>query len=384
MNGKNQYSYSEQDQINIVKGFNQSPLNKTKYAASVGIDRNTLANWIKKYEHIASIEDGHLHLGHYVEKTTVQYDADGKIKTQWLKTSKETQDLLTAVENAIERAKGDIKPYKPKKPKTDKDYEKIATVTGIADAHVGAFACEKQGDPWNLNLAQDSMCFAADYLLDRSPESEVAFIFNVGDYFDHYNTTGQTEKSRHVLDVDGMPYSMIDVGFEILIYIVEGKLKKHNQVIVDSRSGNHDGLMAHVLNKLIHYTFRNEPRVKVNCAHGSRSYHKYGKNLFGLVHGHQTKDKDLPLLMAKEVDKWWYETKEQIWFRGHHHHHDVQDIQGVKIEQLRTICPPNRYAKEGGWLSSRELKVLTYHEEYGRDEEFYCSGRRIRSAFHVD
>lgn len=380
MSRKNGHSYTEQEKIDYVREFLNSSLNQINFAKQAGIDRNTLKRWIDLYKPLAELKQGQLHQGHGVERTTVQYDEEGKIQRQWVKTKQETKDLLTAVDQAIERASESVVRYKPLKAKSDKYYENIAAITGIADAHVGAFACEKTGEPWNLDKAYDYMCYAADYLLEKSPESQVAYIFNVGDYFDYYNQKGTTELSGHVLDISGSPYSMLDVGFEILVYFIQSKLQKHNEVIVDNRSGNHDGLMAHVLNKLAYYAFKDEPRVKVNCDHGSRSYHQYGINLFGLVHGHQTKDAQLPLLMAQEQPQMWADTTERLWFRGHHHHHDVQDYGGVKVEQLRTICPPNRYAKEGGWLNHRELKVLTYHKDYGRDEEFYCSSHRIRSA----
>ncbi len=37
----------------------------------------------------------------------------------------------------------------------------------------------------------------------------------------------------------------------------------------------------------------------------------------------------------------------------------------MKVERHRTLAPPDAHAAEGGWLSGRDAKVITYHQTFG-------------------
>lgn len=376
---KNGYSYTEQERIEVVRDYYKSGIKSYhKYCADKEIGRKTLSRWVKQYGHLAEIEDGHLPLKHYVNETTVQYDSEGKIKTQWIKTKKDKVEILDGIEKAIEELKNDIKQYPPVRPPTDY-YEDIATVTPIADAHIGMFACKDVGDPWDLEIAQQYLCQSTSYLLSKAPPCSRAFIFNLGDYLHYHALTAKTEAHGHILDAAGSPQSMLYVGANILRSIINESLKKHQTVVVDSVSGNHDGLLGNALNVMMQFAYENEPRVEVNMDKSMRHYHRFGECFFGLVHGHQTKDPQLPIIMATERPDDWGRTNHRIWFRGHDHHDDKKEYTGCHVEHVRTIAPNDRYAKDHGYLSGRDIKQITFHKKYGRQGEDICGHQLIRS-----
>ena len=37
----------------------------------------------------------------------------------------------------------------------------------------------------------------------------------------------------------------------------------------------------------------------------------------------------------------------------------------MKIERHETLAAPDAYAANGGWLSGRSAKVITYHKQFG-------------------
>lgn len=364
MGQKNQHSYTEQQKINYVREFLKSSLSKLAFSRDKKIDRGALARWIDEYEHLAELEEGHLHLGHFVDKTTVQYDEHGKVSRRWLKTSSKTNDLRQSVIKAIEQAKTEIHQYPPLV--EPKGYEKgLCHVFPVADAHVGSFASNNGKVTWDLEIAKKYLCTGFDYLNSVSEPCEKVYIINLGDYFHYNKLSAQTEMSGHIIDSDGSPHSMLDVGVFIMTYMIRQALKKHKEVVVDNISGNHDGLMSYALSLIISHAFANDPRVTVILDHNERHYHRFGKVFIGAVHGHRTKDAQLPTLMATERPKDWGDTECRVWYRGHHHKKKSEEFNGCYVEQVRTAAPGGRYADDHGFLSVNELKRDTYHMEDG-------------------
>lgn len=58
-------------------------------------------------------------------------------------------------------------------------------------------------------------------------------------------------------------------------------------------------------------------------------------------------------------------TKHAYAHLGHLHSIEVKENNLMVVEQHRTLAAPDAYAARGGWLSGRDAKVITYHNEYG-------------------
>lgn len=304
--------------------------------------------------------------GHTVKGTSTLYDATtGEPKLEWVKTDLDKQARLEAIRSAVESLVNVEKP-KPKKKKSIPNAQKLMTVIPITDMHIGMYAWgEEVGEDYDVEKAISLLCGAVDYLVDMAPSSEKCVILQMGDFFHADNMSGYTERSKNILDIDGRMSRVLELGWHALERCIDRALDKHESVEVVCVPGNHDEFISIATQNHFKSMYREEPRCYVHPEPTTRKYVKYGKNLIGVTHGHQTKDQSLPGIMAAEKPKEWGETTHRRFFRGHHHHDNRVEYNGCIVEQFRTLAAKDAYAAEHGFLSGRDLKAITFDEEYG-------------------
>ena len=317
-----------------------------------------------------------------VKGTSTLYGEDGQPKIQWVKTALDKEAQLEIMRQAVEAICADVKPTKAVPPPPDVNGQ-LLSVYPWGDPHVGMYAwADEVGENFDLAIAEADMCNAVDYLVERSPPSKRGVLVNLGDFFHYTNMSGSTEKSGHILDRDSRTAKMIDVGVRILKRCIERMREKHEVVEVINAPGNHDETFAHFLNVMFRTLYENEPRVVIHDAPTTRHYLRHGKCLIGVVHGHQTKDRDLPGIMAAERPEDWGQTKHRVFFRGHHHHDNRVEYTGpCFVEQVRTLAPGDSYSVGGGWLSGRDMKCIVMHEEYGEQMRLTCGIDVLRREY---
>ena len=321
-------------------------------------------------------------VGPYVVKgTSTLYDEEGKPKLQWVKTNLDKEAQIEIMRQAVEAICEDVKPVKgiPAPPDVN---EQLMSVYPWGDPHVGMYAwADEVGENFDLSIAEQDMCNAVDYLVERSPPSKRGVLINLGDFFHYTNMVGTTERSGHILDRDSRTAKMIDVGVRIIRRCLERMREKHEIVELINAPGNHDETFAHFLNVLFRNLYANENRVIVHDAPTTRHYLRHGKCLLGVVHGHQTKDRDLPGIMATEKPEDWGATKHRVFFRGHHHHDNRVEYNGCVVEQMRTLAPGDAYAVGGGYLSGRDMKCIVMHSEFGEQMRLTCGIDVLRREY---
>lgn len=304
--------------------------------------------------------------GHTIKGTSTLYDATtGEPKLEWVKTDLDKQARLEAIRSAVESLVNVEKP-KPKKKESMSNAEKLMTVIPITDMHIGMYAWgEEVGEDYDVEKAISLLCGAVDYLVDIAPSSEKCVILQMGDFFHADNMSGYTERSKNILDIDGRMSRVLELGWHALERCIDRALDKHKNVEVVCVPGNHDEFISIATQNHFKSMYREEPRCYVHPEPTTRKYVKYGKNLIGVTHGHQTKDQSLPGIMAAEKPKEWGETTHRRFFRGHQHHDNRVEYNGCIVEQFRTLAAKDAYASEHGFLSGRDLKAITFDEEYG-------------------
>jgi hypothetical protein len=352
-------------------------LSKAKAAKKVGMDDSNFRRMIRTIEKTASKQgyapqhdmiktcpDGYVIKG---VSTLYTNGEDGtRVAAQWVKTSQDQKQQLDSIKSMIEtwsiEAKGSIKPTKA--PKTsDKD---LMTVYPMGDPHVGMYAWgEETGADFDLEIAENQIAAAIDYLVDKSPNSYYGVLANLGDMFHSDNMEGVTARSKHSLDMDGRLQKVIAVGVRSIRRCIHRMLEKHQEVHIVNVPGNHDHVLALALNVMMSNIYENEPRVIVHGAPTMRHYIQHGKVLLGFVHGHQTKDTDLNSIMATERSAEWGQTDYRYFYRGHHHQDKVLDLRGCKVEQFRTLAPKDAYAAGGGYFSGQDMKAIVHHAQHG-------------------
>jgi hypothetical protein len=237
----------------------------------------------------------------------------------------------------------------------------------MGDPHLGMLSWpEETGDDFNLTIARTNLSAAVDRLAYLAPPTRTALLFNAGDYFHADNMESRTARSGHALDVDSRWPKVLRVGVWLLIELVQRLRLKHERIYVVSVPGNHDDHSAIMLAVCLSLYFHNDPGVIVDESPSMFRYHRFGRNLFGMTHGHTIKAKDLPLLMAADRPEDWGATRHRYWLCGHVHHESVKEYPGCKVETFNTLAAKDAWHAGQGYRSDRKMVCDVHHIEHGR------------------
>lgn len=299
---------------------------------------------------------------------------------RWVKTNEDLDRTLEILSQQIESWVTDLPLKIEPVPTPEVANDDLITLYPMGDPHFGLYCWAKEvGEDFDLDIAEQDLFAAVDYLVDKSPPSKRAVLINLGDFFHYDSMENLTPRSGHVLDSDTRPQRMIDIGVRALRRCIHRMLEKHETVEMINAPGNHDPILSRAMNVFFRNIYENEPRITIDDAPTTRHYIEHGKCLIGVTHGHQTKDKELPGIMATEMAQAWGRTLFRWFFRGHHHHDTSDELNGCKVEQFRTLAPGDAYAVGGGYLSGRDMKCIVMHKLYGEQARFTCGIEVLKS-----
>lgn len=325
--------------------------------------------------------------GHSIKGTSTLYDAEGNIKSQWVKTHVEKEVIyLEASKEAFLEFASNLDQIKPSSDRpivrTNSD---LMSVYPLGDPHVGmmAWGLETGGDNWDLNTAEKILSEAYERVILASPPSERAVIINLGDFFHYDNQEGVTSRSKNILDRDGRYAKMIGVGLRIIRRMIHVALSHHKQVDVINVVGNHDETGALFLSICLSHIYEKEKRVKIDTSPSLFHYIKFGKVLIGAHHGHTCKMDKLSHVMAADKCEDWGQSKFRYWLTGHIHSDNKKEYPGCMVESFRTMAAPDAYAAGGGWRSGRDTKSLVYHKNYGEIERHIISLDLVKDQLNL-
>ena len=301
-----------------------------------------------------------------IRGTSTLYDEHGKAKLQWVKTRLDDQKLQEMLEGAIAAMSGEIKPVKPVKAPQSVNSALLNLYT-LTDSHVGMRAWSREcGEDWDLEIAARTLYGAIENVILRSPDAEIGFLNNLGDFLHYDSLTAVTPLHQNVLDADGRYPKVIEVAVRILRRVVALMLTKHKKVIVLIAEGNHDLSSSVWLQHLFRLLYENEPRVDVIQSAMPYYQLQHGKVMLAFHHGHLSKNDQLPILFAAQFPKVWGTTAKRYCHTGHRHHVEEKEHSGMTVIQHPTLAARDAYAARGGWIADRSLTAITYHSEFGQ------------------
>lgn len=195
------------------------------------------------------------------------------------------------------------------------------------------------------------------------------------------DSSALTPAHKNRLDVDkrGFSYALLRCA-RAWQYVIERALEKHKTVHVWFLRGNHDEDAAEAIKVILALYFERDPRVVIDLSPAVFRYLRFGKNLFGAHHGDKVKMADLPLLMAVDRPEDWGQTVYRYITTGHIHHDVVKEVQGVRVESLRTLAPKDPYHNFKGYRALRDTRAVAYHAEYGECERYTVSAAMLSAA----
>lgn len=340
-----------------------------KAAAALGINRRTLQRRMPRLARkgYSPAHDMRHHVpdGFEVRGVSSLYGRNGELVAQWVKSGQDDERQQNLLRVAVAAMVEDLPRLKPRKA-SGAYLPHLLAGYPIGDGHIGMLAWgEECGEDWDLSIAERTHCGAMAALVDAAPAAEVALVGNLGDWLHYDSLAAVTPRSGHNLDADGRYAKMVRVAIKVMRQCIESALSKHRIVHVVNAPGNHDETGALWLSAALAHIYEDEPRVVVETTPSLFAYHRHGKVLLGIHHGHTCKPKDLGGVMATDRAKDWGETEFRYWWGGHIHHESVIELPGCRFESFNTMAAKDAFAANGGWRSARNMKCIVYHDQFG-------------------
>lgn len=355
-----------------------------KAATALGISKGTIGNAMCRLTRRAAVK-GYAPAydmvrpapaGFQVKGTSTYYDDEGKVRGQWVKTTRDAAETEEVLREFVAELCQDVKPLPPRAYHLEHTDADLLSVYVLGDPHFALMSWEPEtGANFDLAAAEKLTCAAVDRLLQSGPASATGMLLNLGDMF-HADNQRNVTVSGHQLDVDGRWKKTLQVGLRAMVYCVRRMLEKHERVVFRINGGNHDGHSSYALALMMDCYFNMEPRVEVDLSPAACWYFQFGNVLLGSTHGDTIKGADLPGVMASDEAKAWGETNERRWLVGHVHHQDIKEYRGATVEYFRTLAPGDAWHRAQGYRSGRDMQCLVFHREDGLTERHVCNHKR--------
>lgn len=237
----------------------------------------------------------------------------------------------------------------------------------LTDLHLGSLAWSEEtgGDDYDLSIAERLVddWFAA--AIDLAPASGTAILAQLGDLLHWDGFESVTPTNRHVLDGDSRFDKMVRVAIRVVRKIIRRLLSKHQNVHIVMADANHDPASEAWMRGWIAAHYEDEPRVTVDDSAGTYYAYRHGNVSIFLHHGHRRNVNNVDSVFAGKYREIYGSTKYSYAHLGHLHSDELKSTNLMKVERHETLAAPDAYAANGGWLSGRSAKVITYSAEHG-------------------
>jgi len=322
------------------------------------------AGWSPSHDMTHIVPDGFR-----IKGTSTLYDAEGKPKLQWVKSTIDHERAEEIARHAVEALSSSVEGMAPLTEPPARVMSDLLAVYPFGDPHVGLYVWAKEcGDAFDLEIGRKLTLGAVDRLVATAPAAETAILLLLGDVYHQNDQTNQTPSHKHPLDVDSRYVKVLSIGIETYRHAILRALERHRRVIVKAVPGNHDPQAIWALIFTLAAYFSNEPRVEVDIGPAKHWYFRFGKVLIGSTHGDTTKHEKLGGVMACDRAMDWGETLYRYWYTGHIHSKTVTETPGVICESFRTLAAQDSYAAGHGYRAGRDMLCIVHHKDFGEIE----------------
>lgn len=315
--------------------------------------------------------------GHVVKGVSALVDAEGRVIQQWQKTAVDAVQRDAAMRAAVEAFKEDLPRAEPVGAPTGTKAD-LLNFYAITDAHLGALSWrEETGADWDLVIAEKLIIdwFAA--AIELAPAAEVGVLAQMGDLAHYDGMESKTPTSGHILDADSRFQKVVRVIIRILRRVVSMLLSKHQRLHVIMADANHDPASGAWLREMFAAFYDDEPRVTVDSSASTYYVVEHGKTSLFVHHGHRRNVGNVDSVFAGKYREIYGRTQFSYAHLGHLHSDELKTTNLMKVERHETLAAPDAYAANGGWLSGRSAKVITYSARHGEVSRLTLSPQMV-------
>lgn len=302
---------------------------------------------------------------HSLGKMTINRDAEGRVIQDWIRVMPDEAQREAAMCAVVEALKEDLPRAAPVLPVPHANADLLNQYV-LTDVHLGMLSwAEETGADWDLKIAENLILAWFEAAIRMSPDASVAVLAQLGDLLHHDAKISVTPAHGHVLDADSRLQKMIRVAIRIMRRVIAMLLNKHERVHVIMADANHDEAGGAWLRELFAAFYEDEPRVTVETSPSTYYAVEHGLTSLFYHHGHRKKIKQVDAVFAGKFREIYGRTKFAYGHMGHLHSDELISTNLMKVERHETLSAPDAYAANGGWLSGRSAKVITYSKRYG-------------------
>lgn len=304
--------------------------------------------------------------GYMIRGVSTQYDKDGNVMSQWVKSKVDHEQQLEIIKAVVESMRDEIPRAEPVNLWPADRNPDLMNLFVLTDYHLGMLSWgEESGEDWDVKIAEDLATRWLEAAIARAPDASVAVLAQLGDFLHWDGLDAVTPSSGHVLDADTRFEKLVRVAVRLIRRIINRLLETHDRVHVICAEGNHDMASSIWLREMLNVLYENEPRVSVDVNPDPYYCVQFGKVTLFFHHGHKVKMGAVDAVFAAKFRKEYGESTYSYAHLGHLHHSHLKESQLMVVEQHRTLAAKDAYASRGGWLSGRSAPVITYHREFG-------------------
>jgi hypothetical protein len=366
-------TYIPDDELKlVVDAYEANGKNKAQAAEALGLPVSTFKHRLRMAEQrnlTGHAGGGPVGEGYVLGRTSTLYDMEtGEAKLQWVRRdpSREVQleTLIDTLTDTFESFKG--LSNVPEAPLYTQD--NLLTVYPVADPHLGMYAWAKEaGENYDLGIARHALTTTASTLMASTPPSRVGLILGLGDFFHADTNAYRTPHSGNELDGDGRYAKILQSGVELVIFLVDQALQKHEKVLVRMLPGNHDPYATLALSVALGTFYTNNERVLVDTSPNPFFHFEWGKVMIAATHGDQVKPEDMAGVMASFWPEVWGSTTFRYAYLGHVHHKSKGggERHGVEWETFQALTPKDAWHYGRGYASGRAMSAITIDRDHG-------------------
>lgn len=303
--------------------------------------------------------------GHTVKGVSALLDEEGREIVKWVKTKEDAVAAEAAMRAVVEAFKEDIPRAKPTRKSAPGKIELLNQFT-VTDLHFGSLSWgEETGADYDLKIAEQLLLDWFSAAIQMAPSAATAILAQMGDLLHHDSHLSVTPTHAHVLDADSRLQKMIRVVIRTMRRIIEMLLEKHGHVHVIMADANHDPAGGAWLREMFAAFYENEPRVTVDSSASTYYVYQHGDTSLFYHHGHKRTIANVDSVFVGKFREIYGATTHSYAHIGHKHSDELKSGNLMKVEQHETLAAPDAFAANGGWLSGRSAKVITYHRKFG-------------------
>lgn len=324
-------------------------------------DRAAVKGWSPEHDMTRVVPDPF-----NVKGVSTYYDADGKPRGQWVKSSLDHEAQSELVKSFIEG----FLTEQPKIRATEEhplayDTDVIPWIQ-VGDAHIGMLAHASQtGANFDVDIAVREICAAFDIAIESIPPSERIVINDLGDSSHVENMAKETAKGRNKLDAD-TTYRMVNGVGVIWRYIISRALERAQHVDFIGNQGNHSRFGDVWLNVFLKSIYEDEPRVNILDNENVFIGYRMGNTFVMVHHSDKCRPERLPDVMQSDFRQDFAETEFHYIDIGHiHHKQKTKESGGVVVESWNTLAGQDQYHHEEGYRSGRSMSIVYRSRTYG-------------------